>query len=166
MTSRRQLKSNRFLPEFVTRFKDRHGKDRLRFRRNGYPSYEFKAPLGTEDFRIEYAACMDPAAPAEAAAQARIERATPGTLLDLFNRYVSVPQTPRAISRHAEEGDGYPGALRRGQGGAQRRRCALRPSMRSSPRHALRRAAATSCAAASRRPASSARNWCACSRSR
>jgi hypothetical protein len=101
MTSRRQLKSNRFLPEFVTRFKDRHGKDRLRFRRNGYPSYEFKAPLGTEDFRIEYAACMDPAAPAEAAAQARIERATPGTLLDLFNRYVSVPERlgPSAVTQ-------------------------------------------------------------------
>jgi hypothetical protein len=29
MSKRRQLRSNRFLPEYVTRFKDRHGKERL-----------------------------------------------------------------------------------------------------------------------------------------
>lgn len=27
MSKRRQLRSNRFLPEYVSRFKDRHGKD-------------------------------------------------------------------------------------------------------------------------------------------
>ncbi len=32
MSKRTQLRSNRFLPEYVTRFRDRHGKDRLRFR--------------------------------------------------------------------------------------------------------------------------------------
>ncbi|MBI0475020.1 integrase [Sphingomonas sp. MA1305] len=92
MTNRRMLKSNRFLPEYVTRFKDRHGKERLRFRRKGYPSHYFKAALGTEDFRIEYAACMDPEAPRKAAEQARLDRAIPGSLLDLFTRYVATPE--------------------------------------------------------------------------
>lgn len=68
-----------------------HGKVRLRFRRKGFPSYYFKAALGTEEFRAEYAACIDPDAPAKAAAMARVARAEPGSLLDLFNRYVSVP---------------------------------------------------------------------------
>ena len=90
--TRRQLKTNRFLPQYVTTFKDRHGKPHLRFRRKGFPSGYFKSALGTEDFRIEYAAFMDPTAPAKAAEQARIDRATPGSLLDLFNRYVGVPE--------------------------------------------------------------------------
>lgn len=53
MTNKR-LRSNRFLPEVVSMFKDRHGKERLRFRRKGYPSQYFTAPLGTEAFREEY----------------------------------------------------------------------------------------------------------------
>lgn len=92
MTNRRQLKSNRFLPEYVTRFKDRHGKERLRFRRKGYPAHYFKAPLGTEEFRVEYAACMDPAAPRKAAQEAAIARTAPGSLDDLFVRYVATPE--------------------------------------------------------------------------
>lgn len=92
MTSRRQLKANRFLPEFVTRFKDRHGKERLRFRRKGFPSGYFKAPLGTEEFREEYRAFKDADAPAKAAKERIINSAAPGTLEDLFNRYVAVPE--------------------------------------------------------------------------
>lgn len=56
MTKRRHLRSNRFLPEYVTRFKDRHGKERLRFRRKGFPSRYFATALGTEAFREEYGA--------------------------------------------------------------------------------------------------------------
>jgi len=92
MNARRQIKSNRFLPEFVTRFIDRHGKERLRFRRKGYPSCYFKAALGTEAFRIEYAAFMDPAAPLAAARARALERTTPGSLDDLFMRYVATPE--------------------------------------------------------------------------
>ncbi len=92
MNNRRQLKSNRFLPEYVTRFVDRHGKERLRFRRKGYPSHYFKAALGTEDFREEYHQCMNPDRPRAAALQAALDRATPGSLLDLFTRYVAVPE--------------------------------------------------------------------------
>ena len=91
MTNRRQLKSNRFLPEYVTRFKDRHGKERLRFRRKGWPSYYFKSPLGTEEFREEYRQCTHPDRPRAAALEAALDRAVPGSLLDLFTRYVAVP---------------------------------------------------------------------------
>ncbi len=55
--SKRRSKSNRFLPEFVSRFKDRHGKERLRFRRKGYPSRYFTAPLGTEAFQEALGTC-------------------------------------------------------------------------------------------------------------
>jgi integrase len=85
--NRRQISSNRFLPQFVTSFKDRHGKTRLRFRRKGFASHYFAAPLGTEEFRVEYHACMNPAAqpvttPARHAA---------GTVADLRARYYAVP---------------------------------------------------------------------------
>ena len=90
--NRRQLKSHRFLPMYVTPNKDRHGTERLRFRRKGFPSHYFKAALGTEDFRIEYAECMNPAT-ARAAVLAEAEaRTVPGTLADLFARYVAVPE--------------------------------------------------------------------------
>jgi len=49
----------RHLPKYVTAFLDRHGKERLRFRRKGYTDYYFRAKLGTEEFRAEYRACMD-----------------------------------------------------------------------------------------------------------
>lgn len=79
----------RFLPEYVTSFKDRHGKERLRFRRKGYPSHYFTAPFGTEAFRTEYRACMD--APPAGGVLAAIERTAPGTIDDLVARYFSVP---------------------------------------------------------------------------
>jgi hypothetical protein len=49
----------RFLPKYVTAFVDRHGKERLRFRRTGFESHYFKSKLGTEEFRQEYRACLD-----------------------------------------------------------------------------------------------------------
>ena len=81
-----QLAKRRFLPEFVTSFKDRHGKERLRFRRKGYPAGYFKSALGTEEFRVEYRAFMDAAPPQVAA-----DRAIPGSVADLVTRYFATP---------------------------------------------------------------------------
>lgn len=83
------MAKRRFLPEFVTSFRDRHGKERLRFRRKGFTGGYFKAALGTEDFRAEYAAFMG--AGAENPQQAAIARAVPGTVDDLVTRYLAVP---------------------------------------------------------------------------
>lgn len=85
--ARPMVKRRRFLPEYVTSFRDRHGKERLRFRRKGYPSGYFNAPLGTEGFREEYATFM-------AGAPAPIESmspAAPGSIDDLCTRYLAVP---------------------------------------------------------------------------
>ena len=54
MPKRKRLKSNRFLPDYVTSFKDRHGKTRYRFRRKGYKEGYIRFPIGTEEFREEY----------------------------------------------------------------------------------------------------------------
>lgn len=88
----RHLRSNRFLPEFVTRFKDRHDKWRYRFRRAGYPSAYFTAALGTEEFREEYARFNNPDAPRAAALEEAAARVLPGTLAELRNRYFAVPE--------------------------------------------------------------------------
>jgi integrase len=71
----------RLLPQWVTEFRDRHGKARLRYRRKGYPSYYFKAPFGTEAFREEYRQCLDGFTPVGA------ERSVPGSINDLIARY-------------------------------------------------------------------------------
>ena len=86
MRGKRRLVSNRFLPEYVSSFQDRHGKERLRFRRKGYPGGYFKAPLGTEAFREEYRLFNDPEALNEASGQARDERVIPGSVGDLQRR--------------------------------------------------------------------------------
>lgn len=90
--TRNRLRSNRFLPEFVTRFKDRHGKERLRFRRKGYPAKYFTAPLGTEAFREEYRRFNSPQAIAEGVEEARAARTVPGSIGDLLSRYLAVPE--------------------------------------------------------------------------
>lgn len=76
----------RHLPKYVTSFVDRHGKTRLRYRRKGYPSHYFVAPLGTDEFRTEYRLCE------QSAPQPAGERAAPGTIGDLVARYF-VPVT-------------------------------------------------------------------------
>lgn len=80
-------KRPRFLPEYVTSFKDRHGKTRYRYRRKGYEPHYFKSALGTEEFRAEYAACS--ASPVDAVQASK--RAAVGTIEDLVTRYLSVP---------------------------------------------------------------------------
>jgi integrase len=82
------MAKRRFLPQYVTVFRDRHGKERFRFRRKGYTSRYFASALGTEGFRQEYRSFMD--APESSVAVA-IERAVPGTIDDLVTRYLATP---------------------------------------------------------------------------
>jgi integrase len=69
---------------FVTSFRDRHGKVRYRFRRQGYPAHYFKAPFGTKAFEREYAACLEAEKPAIGA-----DRIHPGSVSDVIARYYS-----------------------------------------------------------------------------
>jgi integrase len=93
------LPRRRFLPPYVTSFADRHGKTRLRFRRKSFDSYYFKSALGTEEFRVEYHACLNPEV--GKIILTPITRATPGTIDELVERYY-VPPTrlgPSAITQ-------------------------------------------------------------------
>jgi integrase len=78
----------RYLPKYVTSFVDRHGKERLRFRRKGFDPHYFAAPLGTEAFRTEYRLCMNPA---ERPVDHVVTRAKPGTIAALVEQYLAVP---------------------------------------------------------------------------
>ena len=69
-------------PEYVTRFRDRHGKWRYRFRRKGYPAHYFKAAFGTKAFEREYADCLAMEKPRIGA-----DRIRPGSLSDVVARY-------------------------------------------------------------------------------
>lgn len=71
-------------PQFVSKFTDRHGKVRYRFRRKGYPAHYFKAPFGTKAFEREYAACLEQEKPAIGAG-----RIIPGSVSDVIARYYS-----------------------------------------------------------------------------
>jgi integrase len=80
---------NRWLPQWVSEYRDRHGKPRYRFRRKGFAQYLFKHPPGTEGFRQEYQACKqgiaaEPVIPG-------IERTKPGSFNDLISRYYRSP---------------------------------------------------------------------------
>ena len=79
----------RWLPEWVSEYRDRHGKPRYRFRRKGYAAYTFKAAPGTEAFRQEYDACKNGlAAPA---IDPGADRAAVGSFDDLIARYYRSP---------------------------------------------------------------------------
>lgn len=67
---------------FTSKFTDRHGKVRWRFRRTGYPVAYLRAPYGTKDFEREYAACLE-AEPIRIGA----DRIRPGTVSDVIARY-------------------------------------------------------------------------------
>ncbi|MEM1051943.1 MAG: hypothetical protein AAGI28_07605 [Pseudomonadota bacterium] len=71
-------------PEYVSSFRDRHGKVRYRFRRKGYPSHDCKAPFGKKDFEREYAALFNAEKPAIDKGRIR-----PGTVSDVIARYYS-----------------------------------------------------------------------------
>lgn len=51
------MKRRRY-PKWVTSYCDRHGRDRLRFRRTGLPVYHFKSAYGTPAFEVEYRQCL------------------------------------------------------------------------------------------------------------
>jgi integrase len=72
----------RLLPKNVSAFADRHGKERMRYRKSGQATYYFKASFGTEDFRAELRACIDGTAKGIG-----IERLSPGSVSDLTARY-------------------------------------------------------------------------------
>lgn len=79
----------RWLPQWVSEYRDRHGKPRYRFRRKGFTQYLFKSRPGSEAFRQEYDACLngiiaEPIAPG-------IERAKVGSFDDLIGRYYRSP---------------------------------------------------------------------------
>jgi integrase len=79
----------RWLPEWVSEFRDRHGKARYRFRRKGFKQYLFKHPPGTEGFRQEYRNCLDGiAAPC---IMPGADRIVSGTFDDLVSRYYRSP---------------------------------------------------------------------------
>ena len=74
----------RRLPDHVTEFQDRHGKWRLRYRRKGFKTYYFKAPIGTEAFEVELAACRAGEIPS---IDPGLDRSIPGSINDLVARY-------------------------------------------------------------------------------
>ncbi len=79
----------RWLPQWVSEYRDRHGKPRYRFRRKGYAQYLFRASPGTESFRQEYQACLqgiaaEPVKPG-------VQRVRPGSFHDLIGRYYRSP---------------------------------------------------------------------------
>jgi integrase len=117
--SRKRLKSNRFLPEHVTAFKSQHGRVRYRFRRKGFPGGYFTAQLGTEEFRTEYHAFMNPG---DVKAPVPTPRYKSGTIDDLVQRYFAVPSRLgpsevtqskiRAVIEDFREGTGKSGGRR------------------------------------------------------
>lgn len=79
----------RWLPKWVSEYRDRHGKLRYRFRRKGFAQFLFKNRPGTEGFRQEYEACISgmsvqPIIPGG-------DRTRPGTFDDLLTRYYRSP---------------------------------------------------------------------------
>lgn len=69
---------------YLSKFRDRHGKERWRFRRQGYPSQYLRAPYGTKAFEREYAACLEAEKPAIGTG-----RTIPGSVSDVIVRYYS-----------------------------------------------------------------------------
>src|SRR5262249_33266005 len=76
-------------PQWVSEYRDRHGKARYRFRRKGYAQYLFKSQPGTEGFRQEYQGCLEGTGAEHLIAGAH--RARPGSFHDLIGRYYRSP---------------------------------------------------------------------------
>ena len=74
------MKRNRY--PYTSKFNDRHGKPRWRFRRVGHPTHYFRSPYGSKDFEREYAACLE-AEPIKIGA----DRIPPGSVSDVIARY-------------------------------------------------------------------------------
>lgn len=81
--------TKRWLPNYVSEYKSRHGKAYYRYRRKGFAHYTFKSQPGTEGFREEYRACE--AGLAAPAIEVGADRVVPGTFDDLLSRYYRSP---------------------------------------------------------------------------
>lgn len=75
----------RLFPKYVSGFLDRHGKERVRFRRKGFADYYFQAAFGTPAFMQEYRSCLDGVATSPVVPGA--ERAIPGSFDALIASY-------------------------------------------------------------------------------
>lgn len=78
----------RWLPQYVSVFTDRHGKQHFRYRRKGFEGGYFKSAPGTEEFRTELRAFDK--GQTDTVAEA-VKRTLPGTIDELVTRYMSVP---------------------------------------------------------------------------
>jgi integrase len=86
---RKRTGTNRFLPKHVSKFDSQHGAVRYRFRKAGLPGGYFTAALGTEEFRQEYQAFLNPV---DMPTPEPKSKATPGTIDALLERYMAVPE--------------------------------------------------------------------------
>lgn len=95
------MTKQRWLPEGVTEWKDRHGKPRYRWRKTGCPTHHFKSALGSLEFAAELETARA-ALPKEAKGRAIIS----GSVDDLVTRYYRSPGWLRmkASSRNTYRG--------------------------------------------------------------
>lgn len=108
--------AKRWLPEWVSEYRDRHGKPRYRFRRKGFKTYSFKCAPGTEGFRQEYRACCDGLAAEPISPGA--DRTLPGSFDDLIVRYYRSPDFLNPSDRTREVYRGVIERWRKTYGGA------------------------------------------------
>ncbi|MFS0771089.1 tyrosine-type recombinase/integrase [Sphingomonas sp. 1P08PE] len=89
-------KTRRFLPAGVSRYKDRHGRWRYRYRRVGHPGGHFTSEFGSPEWLAELAEFEKPR---EGAAPPKKEVA--GSIGDLVRRYMAVPTRlgPTAVTQ-------------------------------------------------------------------
>lgn len=82
--------TGRRLPRWVSEFRDRHGRMRVRFRRKGQESYYFKATPWSAEFMLEYQSCLDRIAAPPPTIGA--SRSKPGTISALIAVYYTTPE--------------------------------------------------------------------------
>lgn len=70
------------LPPYVSEFRDRHGKARIRFRRTGFKTHYFQSVVGTDEFWREYLACKE-----GRGIEPGLSKLAPGTFDDLISQY-------------------------------------------------------------------------------
>src|SRR3546814_16421014 len=102
--------TKRWLPQWVSEYRDRHGKPRYRFRRKGYAQYLFKHAPGPEGFRREYEACKhgigaEPIMPGPSAVK-------PGSFDDLITGY---SRSPDFLDPSDDPREAYHGVIDRGR---------------------------------------------------
>lgn len=74
-------KRGKWLPDNVTEYRDRHGRNRYRWRKKGFKPHSFRCQPGTPEFMEEYRACVEQL-PIKVA-----PRAKPGSFDDLVTRF-------------------------------------------------------------------------------